>query len=71
MSDLERLLRLVRHTPGWRVEPTRGGHWRCVPPDPHAPIVIAGSSPSDRMAQRALEAELRRSGLDLGGRAAS
>jgi len=71
VSDLKRLLSLVRHTPGWRVEPTRGGHWRCIPPDRRAPIVIAASSPSDVMARRAFEAQLRRAGLNLGGRPAS
>jgi predicted RNA binding protein YcfA (HicA-like mRNA interferase family) len=60
--DVERLVAAARQQ-GWRVERTRKGHWRFVPPEPTGAVVLAGGTPSDRRAARNLLAGLRRAGL--------
>jgi len=47
---------------GWRVTLSKNGHLKFVPPDPEAPIVHAGGTPSDVRATRNLIADLRRTG---------
>lgn len=60
-NDLKNLLDLAR-TQGWEVSRTGGGHWRCVPPDPAAQIVVV---PSTTARLDNTRADLRRSGLIL------
>lgn len=60
-SDLHQLLDVVR-AQGWTVTKTGSGHWRCVPPDAAAQIVIVPST-STRLDN--VRADLRRSGLIL------
>lgn len=60
-------LRSLAAMQGWNVEKTGSGHWKFVPPDPNKRIVITSSTPSDRQAIHRMRADLRKSGLDLGG----
>jgi predicted RNA binding protein YcfA (HicA-like mRNA interferase family) len=46
---------------GWRVRPTRGGHWKLT--HPSGAIVVAASTPSDARALKNLTANLRRAEL--------
>lgn len=62
--EVEDLADLARHQ-GWRVERTRSGHWRFLPPNPSLPAVVASGTPSDWRALRNFRAQLRRSGLAL------
>jgi hypothetical protein len=55
--DLKHLLRQAEAA-GWRVQPTRGGHWRLLYPG--GGIVVMSSTPSDRRAIANLRAQLRR-----------
>jgi predicted RNA binding protein YcfA (HicA-like mRNA interferase family) len=55
--DLRQLLRQAQ-AHGWRVQPTRGGHWKLTHPSGDA--VVTSSSPSDRRALANLKAQLRR-----------
>lgn len=48
---------------GWRVEPTKKGHVRFVPPDPTKSIVIFSGTPSDRRAINNFVGEMRRQGF--------
>lgn len=48
---------------GWRVERTKRGHRRFVPPDSSRRIVIGSGTPGDRRAVRNLLAQLKREGL--------
>ncbi len=50
---------------GWAVSRTRNGHWRCVPPEPNNPIVVTGSTASDRRSLSNFRSQLRRGGLDV------
>lgn len=56
-------LRRLAKQQGWRVEPTKGSHWRFIPPDPTQRQVITAGTPSDRRALRNIAADLKRSGL--------
>ncbi|KXP08822.1 hypothetical protein [Tsukamurella pseudospumae] len=60
-NDLKDLLDTAR-AQGWEVSRTGSGHWRCVPPDRAAQIVIVPST-SARLDN--VRADLRRSGLVL------
>lgn len=60
-DDLKQLLDAAR-AQGWTVTKTRGGHWKCVPVDPAAQIVIA---PATTTRIENTRAALRRSGLDV------
>ena len=60
-DDLKKLLDAARAA-GWTVAKTRGGHWRCLPVDPEAPIVIV---PATTTRIENTRADLRRSGLDI------
>lgn len=60
-DDLKKLLALCR-AQGWLVERTGGGHWKCIPPNPEAKIVIV---PSTTTRIENTRADLRRSGLDI------
>jgi predicted RNA binding protein YcfA (HicA-like mRNA interferase family) len=48
---------------GWKVEQTRGSHWRFIPPDVTKDIVHASGTPSDRRSLDNFIAQLRRSGF--------
>jgi predicted RNA binding protein YcfA (HicA-like mRNA interferase family) len=48
---------------GWRVEVTKGGHWRFVPPDPTKPMVVTSSTPSDHRTLDNFIGRLRKSGF--------
>jgi predicted RNA binding protein YcfA (HicA-like mRNA interferase family) len=63
-KDMKRL-RKTAEQQGWRVEDTRGGHVKFLPPDTAQPAVVAAGTPSDHRAWRNLLASLRRSGLDI------
>lgn len=47
---------------GWRVEPTRNGHVRLIPPDTGQKIVHAPGTSSDHRGFANVLAQLRRSG---------
>lgn len=49
----------------WTVSKTGGGHWKFVPPDKHQDIVHAPATSSDRRGVANVEADLKRSGLQL------
>lgn len=52
---------------GFRVERTKGGHVRFVPPDKTKQVVHVSGTASDwKRAQRNAEADLRRAGLAVG-----
>jgi predicted RNA binding protein YcfA (HicA-like mRNA interferase family) len=55
--DLKQQLRQAE-AHGWRVQPTRGGHWKLTHPD--GGTVVTSSSPSDHRALANLKAQLRR-----------
>jgi predicted RNA binding protein YcfA (HicA-like mRNA interferase family) len=63
-KDMKRL-RKAAEQQGWRVEDTRGGHVRFLPPDRSQPAVVAGGTPSDHRSWLNLLAMLRRAGLDV------
>lgn len=63
--EVEALAEIAR-AQGWRIERTRGGHWRFVPPDPTRDIVVMSGTASDWRAVRNFRAALRRSGLVFG-----
>lgn len=63
-KELQKLIKSARKQ-GWMVEKTRGGHIRFVPPDKDKPIVVSGSTPSDRRSVLNLRAQLRRTGLKV------
>lgn len=52
---------------GWRVEQTKGGHWRLYAPDGEH-IVHAASTPSDHRALANTIAQMRRYGFKWEGR---
>jgi hypothetical protein len=58
-SDVEHAARQQN----WRVERTKRGHRRLVPPDPDKPIVIGAGSGGDRFAVNLFLIAARRSGL--------
>lgn len=60
--DLRKIEQAAREQ-GWRVERTKKGHIRFVPPDATKPMVVAAGTPSDHRSIRNLVAQLRRSGL--------
>ena len=55
--DLKQVLRQAE-AQGWRVQPTRGGHWKLT--HPGGGIVVTSSSPSDHRALANVRAQLRR-----------
>jgi predicted RNA binding protein YcfA (HicA-like mRNA interferase family) len=55
--DLKQQLRQAE-AHGWRVQPTRGGHWRLLHPD--GGIIVMSSTPSDCRALRNMRAQMRR-----------
>jgi hypothetical protein len=55
--DLKQVLRQAAAA-GWRVQPTRGGHWRLLYPG--GGVVVMSSTPSDRRALANFKAQLRR-----------
>jgi len=57
-------LRRAAEAQGWKVEQTRSGHWRFVPPDRAKPIVIVSGTPSDHRSMRNSLAMLKRSGFN-------
>lgn len=61
-KDIARLIELARRQ-GWNVERTNGGHWRFIPTEKGASIVIASSTPSDSREIQNTMSRLRRSGL--------
>lgn len=50
---------------GWKVDVTRGGHVRFVPPPSGGSMVIASASASDSRAMKNLRAQLRRAGMEI------
>ncbi len=65
-KDIEKLIREVQRSEGWRVE--RGSkHYKCFAPDGET-IVTVSTTPSSRNAIKNAYADLRRAGLDLKGR---
>ncbi len=64
MSDLKELKRLAEQQ-GWRVEPTKGAHWRFVPPDKTKPAIIMAGTSVSRSGLRNAISLLKRSGLEL------
>lgn len=50
---------------GWVIVQSGGNHWKCIPPNPNAPIVVGGSTPSDPRSIKNFISRLRRSGADL------
>ncbi|NUP12907.1 MAG: hypothetical protein HOW73_43260 [Polyangiaceae bacterium] len=61
---LRNLIDVAEETEGWRVETTRGGHLRFIPPQGE-PIIAAGT-PGSSKALVALRSKLRRLGLPVG-----
>ncbi|KXO92995.1 Uncharacterised protein (plasmid) [Tsukamurella tyrosinosolvens] len=49
----------------WTVSKTGGGHWKFVPADKTKDIVHAPATSSDRRGVANVEADLKRSGLEL------
>lgn len=65
-KDMRKITRTARRQ-GWRVEHTRNGHWKFVPPNPRQRMLFTGGTPSDSRGRTNFLKELERSGLDLGG----
>lgn len=63
-KDLRRVQRIALDA-GWRVEQTRNGHWRFLPPDRTVQPCVVGGTPSDHRAWANFIACLRRKGLDV------
>jgi hypothetical protein len=61
MNQLIERLRRQR----WRCRRTKGGHWRCLPPDKTQRPVFAPCSPGDHRWRDNLLRDLRRSGAQL------
>jgi len=49
---------------GWRVELTKGGHYKWIAPN-NIDFVFSSSTPSDNRALENLKQDLRRRGLDV------
>jgi hypothetical protein len=54
---------LARHQ-GWRIEQTKKGHWRFIPPN-DGEIVITSGTPSDHRTCNNFRSRMKRSGLRL------
>lgn len=63
-----RELRRIAESQGWRVEMTRSGHWRFIPPTRSARIVVMPGTSVSRSGYRNALADLKRSGLVLESR---
>lgn len=63
-NELKELKRTAEQQ-GWLVEPTKGQHWRFVPPDKSKAIVILPGTSCSRVGLRNAIAQLRKSGLEL------
>jgi hypothetical protein len=59
---MDRKLRRALEDQGWRVEPTKSGHWRCYAPDGEHIVHLAGT-PSDRRSINNALAKLREYGF--------
>lgn len=66
-KEVDQLLRELR-VQGWRVERTRGGHYKAFPPDPAATPVVIPGTPSDSRSLRNTIGLLRRGGFIWKGR---
>ncbi len=60
--DIRKIEKAAREQ-GWRVERTKKGHWRFIPPDPNKKIVLGSGTPGDQRAIRNLLANLKREGF--------
>lgn len=65
-KDMETVIRDARRQ-GWRVEHTRGGHWRLYSPD-GAGIIHVSGTPGDARAVLKAVATMRRYGFVWKGR---
>ncbi len=63
-KELKQLIRIAREQ-GWKVEPTRKGHWWFRPPNPADGQVLVAGTPSDHRALKNAKAKLRQAGLDV------
>jgi predicted RNA binding protein YcfA (HicA-like mRNA interferase family) len=64
MGDLKELKRLAE-AQGWRVEPTKGSHWKFIPPDKTKQMVVLPGSSCSRVGLRNALSALKRSGLQF------
>lgn len=69
VSHKKEIKRLVAQaeSQGWRVEPTRGGHLKWMPPDRSQSFVISAATPSDHRALKNIISHLRQRGFDPNG----
>lgn len=63
-GDIKKLA-LAAQEQGWRVEATKNGHVRFVPPNPRGQFVIVPKTPSDHRSYLNSRALLRRQGLKV------
>ena len=61
-KDVVKLIKMAKQQ-GWRVEPTKNGHYKFFAPD--GTIVVAGSTPSENRGFKNLKSRLRARGLVL------
>lgn len=64
MSDLKALKRTAEQQ-GWTVEPTKGGHWKFIPPDKTKQMVVLPGTSVSRCGLRNAVSALKRSGLEV------
>jgi hypothetical protein len=62
-KDLAILMKIALKA-GWRVELTKGGHYKWIAPN-SLDLIYSSSTPSDNRALANLKQDLRRSGLDV------
>lgn len=64
-KEIEKLMRQVRRTPGWRVD-IGTKHYKIFAPD-GVTIITVSKTPSSQNAIKTVRTQLRKAGLDLEG----
>lgn len=62
-KEIHALIKLAIES-GWRVEPTKGGHYKWTAPE-RLGIFFSSSTPSDNRAIANIKGDLRRLGLNI------
>lgn len=63
-SDVKDLKRVAEQQ-GWRVEPSKGGHWKFFPPDKTKQMVVLAGTSCSRVGLRNAISLLKKNGLAL------
>ncbi len=65
MKHVVKELKKLAEEQGWTVEPTKGAHWKFIPPDRTKPMVVLAGTSCSRVGRRNALALWKKSGLDL------